>query len=895
VADDNDIKITVTAEGAPEAKSQLDELQKSADGVAKTSDEVAGGSSRLKSALALVGTAAAGAAAGFAVMTAGLVGIGSIMSRGSGVADLKESLDTLATSAGTTGTAILDNLKSATDQTIPSVDLMKSATTALLAGLDPTKFDELAVAARQYADATGGDALNELNSFIDGLAKGNDRFLKSRGIILDTNQVLEDYARTLGTTKDALTEEGKAYAIRQAAIEAITSKTEQFGKISVDAGDAVSQLSTALRDTFDRMTEVVSENEDLSIAFTRLAKAITDVQFEKLIVLLTTIGGKVLQLSAYVVEKLVGAWNLFYDVLSGVLGLFVDLETKADKASKAVQNQFSVVQELSRGWAMGTKPLASFNSVLDSMTAGLVKVGPPATKVSGHIKTISKDAEEGKKKISEYDRALFDVYDTIGDLTDFDAFPELTRQVREALGTDADPNRGAGLQEALSSILESVGKNVDAVEHLGRVIPDEFGKAEDSVRKYNEELEKTKESSDFLGGLKGSVLGGIFGKDGPTLNDLGANLGQSLENALAGAFSILKEGGNSDDWKDLVGDLGASLGSTFGPLGEFLGEALFEGVFSLFDSPDSPGTKFRKSLDKYFAETFEGNRLAVIVNGALKGIEDLDFSGGDFGNPTAGFFDGFKSSSVEVQEAALGIARAFSQLGGQDLEFAGNAAAAFVNNVGGSLNNLGLLIQATGVSAEQLGGALIDAGLDGALSFLAVTSALNGIANAMQAGIPDGIGLVEQALENVFLAGSTGGRATVDALKDIAAEAREVGINTLPELRARLESSGRFTAEQIESTFSALSQYGIQSLDQLLNASQETIIAVLASLQSKGVLEDTGAKVEELVEDLKSLPSEIRSRVVVDLQVNASDRDREVLSRASPNTAALVGPRREGQ
>ena len=199
-------------------------------------------------------------------------------------------------------------------------------------------------------------------------------------------------------------------------------------------------------------------------------------------------------------------------------------------------------------------------------------------------------------------------------------------------------------------------------------------------------------------------------------------------------------------------------------------------VESIFGGEDA-GTTARKAADKFFADAFDANRLQVIIDGQLKEISDLVFKGDSLFGGEVDFTDGTFSNFLaslpgEAQAAFNGVGLAFEDLLGIGQDVGGQLAAVFANNVGGSLNNLQLLVQSTGKSFEELRGFVVEAFLDGKISALEAQTALNGLAQVAQKGIPDAIGATVQAFDNLKAAGVKGGRALIDALQDIGFEAK---------------------------------------------------------------------------------------------------------------------------
>ena len=203
------------------------------------------------------------------------------------------------------------------------------------------------------------------------------------------------------------------------------------------------------------------------------------------------------------------------------------------------------------------------------------------------------------------------------------------------------------------------------------------------------------------------------------------------------------------------------------------------------------------------------------------------------------------------------------------------------DNLGGSLNNLQLLVEASGKSFEDLKNATVEAFLDGKLSALEAQTALNGIAQVAQKGIPDGIGQVSTAFDNLKAAGTKGGRALVDALQDIGFEAKELGQKDLSQVITTLQATGKYSAAEIQQVFDALKASGITSVDQLTKATVDQLLPVLSQLEAtKFPFAEQVKDVRAYIDAVDSIPTS--KTVELNFKVNyPSEADRQVVQSIS--------------
>lgn len=433
-------------------------------------------------------------------------------------------------------------------------------------------------------------------------------------------------------------------------------------------------------------------------------------------------------------------------------------------------------------------------------------------------------------------------------------------------------------------------KERDALKDVHAELDKYFTKTDDADKKAKDFLQTIEKTAAGIGTALGQgdwkgAFGEIFSGLG-TGGDLTKGLADAIGKALPAGIKDIFGAGNAAIVGTAVGSAGSALILSFatkevekaidlasrGKWRDLLGSGIKKGLAlptaglsllipnSVFGIGDSAGTEAKKAADAYFADLFDANRLSVVIDGQMQQVKDLVFSG----NQDNSIFAGMSAGATAAFE---GVGTAFEGLIGNMDGLAVNLAAVFANNVGGSLNNLQLLIQATGVSAEQLQESIVAAFENGKISALDAQTALQGIAQVTQEGIPDGVGLVDQAFKNLQASTVNGGRAMVDAIKDIGSEARELGIKDFPGIAEELKRRMPEAAAQIDEVFNALAANGISTIDQLTTATTEQLIPALSQLQAQDfpfakATEDLTA----LIDRYNQIPEEIRTKVVIDVE-----------------------------
>lgn len=319
--------------------------------------------------------------------------------------------------------------------------------------------------------------------------------------------------------------------------------------------------------------------------------------------------------------------------------------------------------------------------------------------------------------------------------------------------------------------------------------------------------------------------------------ELGQQIGTTLGAAIGGAIG---------------GPAGAQIGAQIGgPLGQIVGEVIKR------STQDLAGTKERKKIDAYFSELFDGGRLAVVIQGQLTGaineatgeaireaqpqlqrISSLVFEGftpfaGNVSFGGEGFTNYFNTLSTSVQASFNGVGLALGKLQGFATEQAKLIGVALANNIGGSLQNLQVLVQATGESFDDLANAILEAFLNSEISIDEAYNSLVQLQNIYGEGIPGAIGAYQEAIDNLnnSLRDDAPGRYAIDSLRDIGAEGQEAG-KTFQAVISSLAQTFNFTAEQQARLFEALKINGINSLAELQKASNEQLLAILKNIQS---------------------------------------------------------------
>lgn len=431
---------------------------------------------------------------------------------------------------------------------------------------------------------------------------------------------------------------------------------------------------------------------------------------------------------------------------------------------------------------------------------------------------------------------------------------------------------------------QAFAKEVKGLNDLKNQMPNEplfVGAEEDAaVREYNKKLKETQEGilnirKAILGTQKDATTGkeaggGFFGFDpGEMSKETEAQLAGQVQDSLASIFQAGTDGFTREDVPGIAAAAGAAIGAgiaaafgldpaTGAQIGSLVGSVVGNALSQF--GQDTQGTKERKQIDEYFGELFDRGRLTAIIQGnvrtaisngvvtigeevtavqpELQRLSDLVFEGF---TPFAGqvqfggenFFNYFNTLSAEIQNSFNGVGVAIGMLQGLSTEQARLIGAALSNNIGGSLQNLQVLVQQTGETFEDLSQAILKAFRDAQLTAEEAYNALVQLQNIYSEGIPGAIGDFQQAIENlnISLKNDQPGQYALDSLRDIGSEGQEAAAS-FDAVISSLGQTFNFTAQQQSRLFEALRLSGITSLQQLAKATDEQLLTLIRNINA---------------------------------------------------------------
>jgi hypothetical protein len=388
-----------------------------------------------------------------------------------------------------------------------------------------------------------------------------------------------------------------------------------------------------------------------------------------------------------------------------------------------------------------------------------------------------------------------------------------------------------------------------------------------------------------------AALLGLFKKIGAALGDVsgalvGETVGAALEvvgDALSAKAEDKKTKSNAGTGKAVGGAIGTAIGTYLGnpALGKAIGSAFGNIVGGMFKwGPQNPETIARHAFANYIEDQFKKlDKVSFIdAEGKVKSFlgEQFNFLEGassKFNKLDLG--TAFKKWGAEAENVFVGIGEALEEVLGLTEDVGKQIGYLLAENLGGNVDNARYLVGLLKLDMNQMIDALVEAGFRGEMSWLEVTNAIAGVQNAFKPGLV-ALGDFGSAFDHIIQSGGKGYDA-IKALKDVAVEAGEAGINSFEGLQQALIAAGK-DPEYVKSLFAALQAAGITSIQAISDASTQTLGAVIAGMESgnKGLADSWKQmrdEIDGIGEALNNLPEEkeIHLRIKADIDPAAED------------------------
>lgn len=197
--------------------------------------------------------------------------------QGANVNDVSATLEHFAGSASN-ASAILAQLRKGTLDTVDDFTLMKNAAHLLSAGVEltATDFGTLGSAAFVLQNRGLGGTKEMMDLVSDAMVTGRTRALSLALGVVDVGDAEKNYAKSLGISKDELTEYGKVEAKRLAIMGMLKDAVKDAGAQQRDFGEQVEFAKTAVKNWVDSLGSAIAKSPVLAAGITAVEQAMSE-------------------------------------------------------------------------------------------------------------------------------------------------------------------------------------------------------------------------------------------------------------------------------------------------------------------------------------------------------------------------------------------------------------------------------------------------------------------------------------------------------------------------------------------------------------------------------------------------------------------------------------------
>jgi len=768
------------------------------------------------------------------------------------------------------GTAAhIDAATKATTGLVTEIGLLDSANRLMSAGFPLTaeNFALITQLGTQLSETFGGTATVAIEKLTKALTTGATRGIKEFGIYLEKGESLTS------------------------VLEKLRAKSAELGPVQESVANSAASVSVQWENLKARLGEVINENATFRGELDSLAKQLSQVDVDAFAAAIGGVARAAISAASAVtgfvsaISGIAATTALSVNALERYVELIEQGKTAEESMAQVRRESREIIIDADKQLDKYGKTQTKVNAEVDKgayVLGGLSKEAEEAAKANDKL---TKAIEGANKKLEDLrqnriDKAISSGFqDAINNLNeaDFKKYTDILIRATEVAFSKSDESKllsPAKAQEylnilkknALDPFIEDWEKQQKKVAELNADQMKESFEA--SVEFFDGIFREviTTGTIDFKAMLIevaisfASTLAAALTRISFTPQGIGSAIAQSILGGDVGGIgtATLGAAGIAGIGAGAVGTYGAGFAagvtgtttvasSAAGVAGVQAGAAVATAIpyvaaavavfaaaehFGVFDNKKHPDTQARKDVVNFLEDRLGTNIIAGSDSrfNDGKGFEDLDALDS-------------KSRSVFA-----GVGGALNALLGITEDTGGQIGAILASNFA-TLDDLKPIIQSLGISLEEFQQSIISTGLQSGATALEIQSDLNAITEAMtpgRAAVGDYAGAIQAFAES-------GGQAAkaITALRDSAIEAQQAGITSLGEFRQRLEAEGLLTAEQIQQIFQSLETHGITSLDQLANASDSSLISIVALIQSLGFA------FQELVEDIKEASSEM--------------------------------------
>lgn len=240
--------VQTSAHAGKQIKQGLQEAEGGAKSLNKTFELLSGGIQGMAAAAGI------GAVIGLARMTVELGKLGAEADR------IEAAFGNLATVMGRNAEEMLSSMQRAAHGTIANTDLMLSANRAMLLGVgqNAQQLADLLEVARVRGQAMGEGAQQAFNDIVIGIGRMSPRILDNLGIVIDEKRAYDEFAKSIGTTADQLTDAGKRQALLNAVLKDGKILLAQNAKSGDDNASAFERAAAAAKNAHEAFARSIT-------------------------------------------------------------------------------------------------------------------------------------------------------------------------------------------------------------------------------------------------------------------------------------------------------------------------------------------------------------------------------------------------------------------------------------------------------------------------------------------------------------------------------------------------------------------------------------------------------------------------------------------------------------
>ena len=147
-----------------------------------------------------------------------------------------------------TADTLINDLSVATQGLVSQLDLAAGANRALALGLSRETLPALAETSVALGKLTGRSATEAFDDIVTGIGRASPLILDNLGIVIDSKQVYDEYAESIGKTRSELSKMEETYALTNSVIESSRAVTLAMQVQQETLNDTFSKFSAQLQD-----------------------------------------------------------------------------------------------------------------------------------------------------------------------------------------------------------------------------------------------------------------------------------------------------------------------------------------------------------------------------------------------------------------------------------------------------------------------------------------------------------------------------------------------------------------------------------------------------------------------------------------------------------------------